>query len=124
MRSSVRRRPEQDRSYMHLLHQRGPPISFSPHHPVSPDSSSTTNGNDVHIRHYYGEDSNGSGYEVPVDYSIGSGYELPGNNSTYEVPVNYSAGSEYEVSIGHWMHGRIYEEINDPEETYEDVQEP
>ena len=109
---------------MHLLHQRRPPISFSPHHPVSPDISSTTNGNDVHIRHYYGEDSNGSGYEVPVDYSIGSGYELPGNSLTYEVPMNYSVGSEYEVPICHWMHGRIYEEINDPEETYEHVQEP
>ena len=103
---------------MHLLHQRGLPVSFSPHHhPVSADSSSKMNGNDVHLQHYYGNEFNGSGYEVPVDYAIGSGYELPVYDSTYEVPVYYSTGSEYEVAIGHWMHGRIYEEINDPEET-------
>ena len=58
--------------------------------------------------------SDGSGYEVPVNYSTSSGYE---------VPVNYSTSSGYEVPIGYMMQERIYEEIDDFAEDYEDVEE-
>ena len=91
-----------------------PPVDLSSQYPQQ------------YITHFSGRRSDGSAYEFPVNYLTSSGYEPPVNYSAdlgYEVPVNYSVNSGYEVPIGHMMQERIYEEIDDLSEDYDDVEE-
>ena len=91
-----------------------PPVDLSSQYPQQ------------YITQISGRRSDGSAYEFPVNYLTSSGYEPPVNYSTgsgYEVPVSYTTDLGYEVPIGHMMQERIYEEIDDLSEDYDDVEE-